>query len=128
MISIVFKNLEKSELAREAARERMETLIEKFPDLQRSRMRVTLSMENSPTQAGPDLFRVKVFCHGGRYRGVGLEKTSTNLYVALADVVDHLLERLNRFGDKHRVIQRQQSRKVVDWMTGLEKKSAAGEF
>lgn len=64
---------------------------------------MTLSMDNSPSQAGPDVFSVKIQCHGGRYSGVILEKSAATLYVALADLVDHLLERLNRYGDKSRV-------------------------
>ncbi len=103
MIRTVFKNLEKSELAKEAAEERMATVFDRFPDLNRSRVTVTLSMENSPLQAGPDVFSVKIQCHGGRYQGVILQKSASSLYIALADLVDHLLERLNRYGDKSRV-------------------------
>jgi ribosome-associated translation inhibitor RaiA len=111
MIQVNFKNLEKSELARELATERLETVIERFPDLAHSRVQITLSMENSPIQAGPDLFTVKVHFQGGRYAGITLQKSAPNLYAALADVVEHLLERLNRFGDRHRVKQRARSRK-----------------
>ena len=66
---------------------------------------MTISMKNSPFQAGPDVFSVKIQCHGGRYRGVILQKSASSLYIALADLVDHLLERLNRYGDKSRVKQ-----------------------
>lgn len=111
MIQIIFRNLEKSELARNVTLERLESLLERFPDLRDARISVTLSMENSRLQAGPDLFRVKVFCHTGRYRGVTLQKAAPNLYIALADVVDHMLERLNRFGDRSRVRQRAKLRK-----------------
>lgn len=113
MIQIKFKNLERSELAREAAQERMENLIEKFPDLSESLVQVTLEMENSPTQAGPDLFKVKVFVSKSKYDGVLVEKSNSNLYVALADVVDHMLEILNRYGDKERVKQRRTARQIA---------------
>jgi ribosome-associated translation inhibitor RaiA len=113
MIQIKFKNLEKSELAREAAQERMENLIEKFPDLSESHLQVTLEMENSPTQAGPDFFKVKVFVSKSKYDGVLVEKSNSNLYVALADVVDHMLETLNRYGDKERVKQRRNARQIA---------------
>jgi ribosome-associated translation inhibitor RaiA len=114
MIQIIFKNLEKSELAREAATERIETMIHKFPILKESRISVTLEMENSPLQAGPDLFKVKVQVSGGRYRGIRIVKSSSNLYVALAGVVDLMLENLNTHGDKLRVKERSKARKYLN--------------
>lgn len=113
MLQINFKNLDRSELAREATYERLESVIDRFPDLRSSRLRVTLSMENSPHKAGPDEFTVKVVCTQGRYKGLTLEKSAPNLYAALADVVEHMLERLNRFGDRNRVRERTRARKVI---------------
>lgn len=113
MIQVKFKNLEKSEMAREAVHVRLETLIEKFPDLSRSKFLVTLEMENSPLQAGPDLFKVKLHLARGRYDGITVEKADPNLYVALAEVVDHMLEVLNRFGDRIRVKQRKRARDLI---------------
>ena len=113
MILIKFKNLESSEIAREAVFERMGAILEKFPDLDKSKIQVTLEMENSPHQAGPDLFKVKVFIATGRYSKVTVEKSAANLYLALAHVVDHMLERLNRFGDKTRVKNQRNARKVI---------------
>lgn len=113
MIQVKFKNLEKSQMAREAAEERIENLIAKFPDLSKSKIQVTLEMENSPTQAGPDLFKVKCHVIGGRYDGITIEKEDSNLYVALADVVEHMLEKLNRFGDKVRVRERSNARQLA---------------
>lgn len=110
MIQIAFKNMETSELARNAVTERIGAIVEKFPDLAGSRVRVTLEMENSPSQAGPDLFSVNVQIMSGAYGGIGLKKSSSNLYVALADVVDHMLEKLNRFGDRSRVKERSRAR------------------
>lgn len=112
MIQVKFKNLEKSELAREAAQDRIETLIEKFPDLGQSRIQITLEMQNSPAQAGPDVFKVKVHVTRAKYNGITVEKASPNLYVALADVVDHMLETLNRFGDRARVKERRIAREI----------------
>ncbi|MFM8269576.1 MAG: hypothetical protein ACKN9V_05240, partial [Pseudomonadota bacterium] len=65
-----------------------------------------------PKQAGPDLFGVKVRIQGGAYHGIILEKKSSSLYVALADVADHFLERLNRFSDRTRVKERTQERRL----------------
>jgi ribosome-associated translation inhibitor RaiA len=116
MIRVIFKNLEKSELAHEAVEERLGFLVEKFEDLKKSRIGVTLEMENSPLQAGPDLFKVKVQVRGGRYDGVLIEKSAPSLYVALAEVVDRLLERLNRYSDKLRVKSRSRARRFINEM------------
>lgn len=113
MINVVFKNLDKSELARDAAIERAESLVSKFPDLQKSNLRITLEMHNSPLQAGPDLFTVRFQVENGRYGGVLLQKSATNLYTALADVSNHMLERLNRLGDRSRIIRRRRAKNVV---------------
>lgn len=113
MIQIKFKNLDKSEIAREAAIERIETLKAKFPDLSECKVLITLEMENSPLQAGPDLFKVKFHVSSGRYRGTTVEKSDSNLYVALAEVVEHMLEVLNRYGDRVRVKQRKVARQLA---------------
>jgi ribosome-associated translation inhibitor RaiA len=103
MIRVIFKNLEKSEIAKEAAINRIETIIERFPDLASHKIHTTLTMENSPLQTGPDVFSVKLFITGQRFKSVVIEKSSSSLYVALAEVVGHALERLNRYGDRARV-------------------------
>ncbi|MBP9682860.1 MAG: HPF/RaiA family ribosome-associated protein [Bacteriovorax sp.] len=113
MIQVKFKNLERSEMARDAAENRVALLIAKFPDLSTSKIQMTLEMENSPIQAGPDTFNVKLHVLGARYDGLTVEKKDSNLYVALADVIDHMLEVLNRFGDKARVKERTKSRKMA---------------
>ncbi len=113
MIQIKFKNLEKSEMAREAVQDRIEFLADKFPDLGESKMLVSLEMENSPTQAGPDLFKVKLHVSSGRYNGITVVKADSNLYVAVAEVVDHMLEKLNRFGDRVRVKERKNARHIA---------------
>lgn len=114
MIQIKFKSLDKSEMAREAVHDRIEILIEKFPDLKRSKIQITLEMENSPLKAGPDLFKVKLHVARGRYDGITVEKSDSSLYVAIADLTDHMLEVLNRFGDRARVKERKQARDVVN--------------
>ncbi len=110
---IKFKNLEKSEMARDAVRERVEALIEKFPDLAFSKIQVTLEMENSPTHVGPDFFKVKLHISRARYDGITVEKSDASLYVALAEVAGHMLESLNRFGDRARVKERKCARQIA---------------
>lgn len=110
MIQVKFKNLDKSELAREAVIERVEALVTKFQDLKESQITVTLEMENSPLQAGPDLFKVKLHIAHGRFDRTTLTKEDPNLYKALAMVADHIHEKLNRAGDKERVKNRMKAR------------------
>lgn len=114
MITVKFKNLKKSEMAYVAVHERLEGLIEKFPDLEKSNIQVTLEMENSPFQAGPDFFKVKVHIANSKYDGIVIEKADPNLYVALADVVDHMLENLNRSGDRVRVKSIKKARQLAN--------------
>ncbi|MBF0207878.1 MAG: HPF/RaiA family ribosome-associated protein [Oligoflexia bacterium] len=114
MMKVIFKNLKKSEIAVAVVKERLATIFERFPNFNRSNVTVTLSMENSPRQVGPDLFTVKLFSQGGRFRNVILQKSSSNLYVAVADAVDRFSEKLGKFGDKVRVRERSMSR-VVKW-------------
>ena len=112
MIHVKFKNLEKSESAQLAVEVRVNPLVEKFPDLSKSKIEVTLEMENSPVKAGADRFKVKLRVARGRYDGIIIEKSDASLYVALAEVVDHMLEKLNRFGDRNRVKERTRARKI----------------
>ncbi|MFM8314686.1 MAG: HPF/RaiA family ribosome-associated protein [Deltaproteobacteria bacterium] len=112
-MKIVFKNLERSELAKELVQERLEASFQRFPDLKTQNVAITLDMENSPQQSGPDVFSVKLHVSGGRYQGITLEKKAPNLYQALADVNEHLLERLNRFGDKTRNKLRRMERRFA---------------
>lgn len=113
MVYIKFKNLERSELAREAVQSRIDGLIEKFPDLREKDIRIVLEMENSQFQAGPDVFKVKLHVASGRYKKVTVEKSNSNLYVALAELVDRMLEVLNRFGDRGRVKERAKARRIL---------------
>lgn len=119
MIQVKFKNLDKSEMAKEAVEERVHALMQKFSDLKGSKIQVTLEMQNSPVQAGPDLFKVKFHISRGRYDGVTVEKSDANLYIALADVADHMLEALNRAGDRARVKERRKARELTKKIEGF---------
>lgn len=113
MLLVKFKNLDPSEFAKTAVEARIEELIAKFPDLNGSRILVTLEMQNSPLQGGPDVFGVKLIVDSGRYKGVAVEKKDINLYSALANLDHRMLERLNRFGDRKRVRERNQARRLL---------------
>ena len=112
-LSIAFKNLDKSELAQEIVRKRIGDLFLKFPYLKNHDVRICLSMENSFSQAGPDLFTAKMIVQGSRFNNLILEKSAPNLYQAIADLDGHLLEKLNRAGDRRRVKSRKQKRRIT---------------
>lgn len=111
MIKIIFKNLEKSQLASDIVTEKFEVLVDKFPDLTHHKMDVFLSMENSSQKTGRDVFAVKVIILGKKYDGIVVEKRNTSLYAALDDLLLVMLESLNRKGDKARVRSRNVSRR-----------------
>ena len=110
MVRIIFKNLEKSKAAKEVAEEKIQEVIEKFPLARPRRVLVTLGMDNSPAQAGQDVFKVRTEVVGGKYHGLILEKDATDLYKAVALVREGLLERFNRFSDRLRTKQRKELR------------------
>ncbi len=113
MIHFVFKNMDRSDFAKTAILDRLQRMVEKFPELRGQKMQVTLELLNSPIHAGPDRFLIRLNVISGRYRGIRLQKSASNLYQAVADLIDHLLERLNRFGDRHRVKSRAQARRLA---------------
>lgn len=125
MIHVNFQNMERSDSAKETTIERLETMIERFPDLQGNTIKVNLEMLNSPLHAGPDLFGVTVQISTGRYRGIRIRKSAPNLYVALAEVIDRMLEKLNRFGDRTRVKSRTKARELVSKIQQLEQTKSA---
>ena len=110
MIQVIFHNLEKSELARTAVLERIQDTVDRFPELSEHKLVITLSMDNSPSQPGPDLFGVRLQITGRKFNNIIVEKRSANLYLAISDLCESLLERLNRRTDKIRVKSRTQAR------------------
>lgn len=112
MVQIVFKNLEPSELARGAVRERVEHIVEKFPSLIEHKITATVSVENSPLQAGPDVFGIRLRISGKQYANIEIEKRSNTLYLALSMLCESLLEMLNRKGDKTRMKNRKSHRQI----------------
>jgi ribosome-associated translation inhibitor RaiA len=114
MYKIVFKNLEPSDLVRDHVEERFDALMEKFPDLKGHKCTITLEMKNSPLHAGPDLFSVKAVIDGFKYRDIAFVHDAENLYLAIAEFSDKMVEVLNRAGDKLRVKSRSRNRVAAD--------------
>lgn len=103
MIKVIFKKIEKSRMTTEMVTNRLMDVVEKFPDLQEHQLKALVYTENTSRQAGPNVFGIKLVITGKKYRDIILEKKGLNFYIALAELTDCLLERLNRFGDKIRI-------------------------
>lgn len=99
-MKVVFKNLEKSEFILDTATKRANSIISKFPNLNKRDLSLTLSKDTSPTKGGSGVFKVKLQVLTGEFRGIVLEKSSSNLYKALAKTVDKTHERLTRLNSK----------------------------
>ncbi len=112
MITISFKNLEPSQLARQSVQERILGVVGKFPDLKVNQIKIVLEMKNSRLQAGLDMFSIQLHIVSGRYENIKITKSSPNLYVALAELCDLLLSLLNRHGDRARVKSTKLARKI----------------
>lgn len=115
-MKIVFKNLEHSDLVKQFVEDRFEPLAEKFPHLRSHKMTITLEMENSPVKPGRDSFSARVLVEGRKFRGLNFTRSSPNLYAAIADSVDGMLELLNRAGERYRVRSRRQTRKAIEML------------
>ena len=66
------------------------------------------------TKISSDLFSIQLNIFSGRYEGIKITKSSANLYAALAEICDRLLDLLNRHGDKKRIKSIKQSRKMKE--------------
>ena len=119
MIKVTFKNLKKSILAEKVVLEKMNLLIEKFPELEQNSIQLTLSMDNSSIQPGPDEFGIKIQIKGKKFEGLILEKRAKSLYLAMALAYAASLELLNRRIDKIRVKSRTQLRKIKHSLKNL---------
>jgi len=100
MLKIVFKNLESSQLAKNAVEERIRPIIDKFPSLEGHSVTLTIEMENSPKQAGPDFFSVSSLVMGRIYKELKIKRTSLSSYIANAAQTDALNKLLSRESDR----------------------------
>ena len=84
---------------------KIEEAVAKFPELRRHKIFATLTMDNSPVQAGPDSFSFKLMIDGKFFKKIIIEKQGSTLYEAITEVVHVLVERLHRAAGKMRAIK-----------------------
>jgi ribosome-associated translation inhibitor RaiA len=128
MIKVTFKNLEKSNMARDIVLDRFSSIVDKFPELLAHRISLTLYMNNSSTQPGPDEFGVRVQIKGKKFDGIIVDKRSRTLYLAIAELNEALLEVLNRRTDKIRVKSRTRSKDISNDQTSEKGTEEWSEF
>lgn len=119
MVDVKFRNMPETQLVRNVAIRRIEEAVARFPKSRPRVILVTLITENSAQKPGPDVYRARTEIVGGRYHGLILDKSAPDLYVALAGVVEGLLERLNRFSDKVRILDRKLGRRLRSQTVGI---------
>lgn len=111
MVRVVFKNLEKSEFIKDMVSEKINHTLEKFPELENATATVTVGMENSPFQAGPDLFQVRVILLARGLKPIVLEKQAASPYQATSVLTDRLFEVLHRAVERRREKSRSERRR-----------------
>lgn len=106
MLRVVFKNLRKSKFAEDIVATRVNAVLEKFPEYKPSSATAILEMENSPLQAGPDIYNVKLILTDKSRSPIVLRMKSGHLYQAAAMLADRLLEVMHRAVEKRRDVRR----------------------
>lgn len=102
-LKVIFKNFDKSEIAQSAISDRVLAVVNKFPQVNTDKSSITLEMKNSPQKSGLDMFTLTLNLSRFKSKRLLIAKSSSNMYVALAELCDSLLELLNRDGDRTRV-------------------------
>jgi ribosome-associated translation inhibitor RaiA len=129
MVKVIFKNLEKSDLVRSIATERIEKTIRKFSELAELTSTVIVSREHSSEHAGVDLFSAKLLIGGHGLKPVVLEKRASSLYLAVAQVADTALEILHKAVSKDRDAIRHKKRRFKStnkWKVGQDELTEEG--
>lgn len=99
-VQVVFQNLKKSEFVKSFVLDRVQSVLEKFPQYQRGKAVVYVSMESSPYQHGRGAFGVKVMLNNSIKKSLVFSKKAGTLFEATAELADGLLENLHRQSDK----------------------------
>lgn len=102
----VYAHLQPTESIQNFAKERIESVLDKFRAYKIFSSRVRLEMKNSPQQAGQDAFSCEVVVKVQRFPMVVIKKTSANLYESISMVSDKLLNLLSRIHEKRTSVRR----------------------
>jgi len=114
MVKVIFKNLEKSDLIREIAAERVQKALEKYAIVDPLSSTVILSREHSREHSGLDEYSVKLMVGARGHKPVIVEKRATTLTNALATVLDRAMDLLHQSFARERLGVRNERRR---WKT-----------
>jgi ribosome-associated translation inhibitor RaiA len=114
MVKVIFKNLEKSDLIRKIAAEKVEKALQKYAVVDPLASTVILSREHSREHSGLDEYSVKLMVGARGHKPVIVEKRSTSMMVALATVLDRAMDLLHQSLAKERLGVRHERRR---WKT-----------
>lgn len=106
MLKVVFKNLQKSDLAEDIVASKLNAVLDKFPEFKASSATAILEMENSRLQADPDNFNIKLILKTRKLGSIVFKRNGSNLYQAASLLTDRLLEVLHRAVEKRRDLVR----------------------
>ncbi len=122
-MKVVQQNLEKSDFIEAIVAEKIERVLEKFPEFSKASATISISMENSHEHSRKDHFNVKLVLVGAHKRPFVIHKAAANPYAAAAILADRLLHFLSRANDKIRVKRRhlaQVTKHKQKWLHYLE--------
>ena len=111
MVKVIFKNLERSDLIREIASEKVEKALEKYAVVDPLASTVVLSREHSREHTGVDEFSVKLMVGARGHKPVIVEKRSTTITQALASVLDRAMDLLHQSFARERLGVRHERRR-----------------
>ncbi len=104
MVRVVFRNIEKSELMKDAIETKVSHILAKFPGLQNA----TTTVIATP---GPDSYHVKVVLLSRGLKPVILERDGEDANHAFSHLADRLFEVLHRSLERRREKTRSERRK-----------------
>lgn len=94
LISIVFKNMADSAEIRNAILDEIVEIGERFPELERHLVKVSLSREGASDVDVKEYYSVRISVRGPSYPAFMIEISGNGIGRALSDILEHFNERL----------------------------------
>ncbi len=111
MIRVTFHNMASQQSVIEAIQDRLSQFQIRFPHMRTSIIQVQVSSIGDSRHRQPNVYSVKLRCHGGEFDGLVVEKKSVNFYKALQNLVESLKVSLDRRNKRIQTKTRQKERR-----------------
>lgn len=128
MVRVTFKNLQHSDFVTDIVTNKINHVLEKFPEAAGASATVIVSMENSKSHTGADMFQAKLILTMKGSQPIILHKTNGNLYHAAAVLSDRLFETLHRQFERRRDRHRAEKRMNRWNLSGLIPEPQLADF